>query len=149
MKILAIDPGVHFCGWALFGCGERPLTRCGYTDVANAIYLSEYAGMDHTVVVERPQADGRPARLRDLLDLAVVAGQLAGSVGRLVTPRQWKGNVPKAVCHARLFGRIPQATIDACIPSVLKSKRHNVYDAVALGLWALEHPQASNPARGE
>jgi len=35
-----------------------------------------------------------------------------------------------------LFKKIPKEAIDAFILNVPPSKRHNVYDAVALGLWA-------------
>jgi len=94
-------------------------------------------------VVEIPQHDARSRRVRlaDLLELSAVAGALACRFdARGVTPSEWKGNAPKEVTAARAVNALTWAEVaktELDLADVPASLRHNVWDAIAIGLWAL------------
>lgn len=103
MRTIAIDPGVDRCAWALALDGQ--VVGCGVGDVRDVP-----RGCD-CVVVELPVVYG-PGKSRtppeDLVRLAFAAGRQAqaalrenGATLELVTPEQWKGQVPKAVVWER------------------------------------------------
>lgn len=107
--------------------------------MAQAI-AAEVALCGSDLVIEVPQVypggrgKGNP---NDLIDLSCVAGGVMALAGGRVTyylPAQWKGQVPKEICHARMFEAltdVEKTAIKLCRPAGLM---HNVYDAVALGL---------------
>jgi hypothetical protein len=70
--------------------------------------------------------------------LQLKVGELKGrfeAVGcrvELVQPRTWKHQVPKHIHHARASKVLTDAERE-----LMASKRHDVWDAVALGLWKL------------
>jgi hypothetical protein len=75
----------------------------------------------------------------DLIQLAGVVGVFAQAFRATthfgVKPREWKGQVPKDVHHARLVKTLtPEelAMVEAAAPPSL---RHNVLDAVGIGQW--------------
>lgn len=138
--LLAIDPGQH-AGWALFA--DTRLAACGLGSP-----LAEHV---RRVVIELPQVYPRhPVPPNDLITLAFLAGRYAGaSAGEVftVSPHQWKGNLPKDVCAARVRARLSpeeRAVVDAV--DVPEKQRHNVLDAVGIGLFALNRngPGPSN-----
>lgn len=105
-----------------------------------AAVASQVPLCDCDLVIEVPQVypagrgKGNP---NDLIDLSCVAGSCMGLAGGAVTyylPAQWKGQVPKDICHARAMAALTdteKCSIVLCRPAGLM---HNVYDAVALGL---------------
>jgi hypothetical protein len=148
--LIAVDPGLHHCGVSVWKDGRlvdallvtntvqmagplnaQPMAQA----VAAAVALTS-----SDLVIEVPQVypfgrgKGNP---NDLIDLAAVAGGVMALAGGAVTyylPAQWKGQVPKEICHARAMARltdVEKASIQLCRPAGLM---HNVYDAVALGL---------------
>lgn len=165
--ILAIDPGVRLkCAWALLG-QDGALDAHGFGRYGDCLALTGRKITD--VVVEKPEYQGARtlyARDQDLIDLswegALLAGALAGQHNatlRVLTPTQWKGQVPKPAHHLRLWEKLTLAermlvggaltgqTITAAARkgALDRWKRsgasyypksfalHNVLDAVALG----------------
>ena len=98
---LAIDPGANECAYAEFDGAE--LTNAGVT--------TPDSGPDFFIAVvwEIPQGDGRSITVDDAVRVAAAGAELAGrcvsSAGKIerFTPRQWKGSLPKAVCHLRMW----------------------------------------------
>ncbi len=130
--LVAIDPGKS-TGIAIFSdrelvhviaCdGDAPPTR----------------GEVDEIVCEIPHTGEGRATKGDIIKLAVRAGMAIGSfrcVGaptlRLVTPNDWKGNLPKAVSHKRIRAKLTEAEI-----ALLRGLPHDSWDAVGIGLWAL------------
>jgi hypothetical protein len=164
-RLLSIDPGISptsGTGWALFhqsGSSSelrvaglaRPsdgelVVRCrgiveqvirGIGDIVlNALVL------EHMVVYPLPRMKGDP---NDLLALAVLEGVFLGlpvptSGVHLLPARAWKGQVPKEVIRDRIEAALAQPereVLKGALAGVNGSVRHNVYDAVGLGLYAL------------
>jgi hypothetical protein len=141
-RVVYIDPGVHRCAVALFEGGAlravywRPTTApaCVFNAVARA-------------VVELPKVrPGSRVRTDDLIALAAAGGRVAGNLPVMyISPESWKGQVP-CTCtaknrpedcthHRRMAAALTPAErkiVDEC--GVIKSKLHNVYDAVTMGL---------------
>jgi hypothetical protein len=157
---VAIDPGKHACGVAVFIGGTLrgayyPQTRGGPTRVgiwvgtgtAVLLALKEagYPAGKLGLVCEVPKArESRTDAADDLLDLTGVLGVIAPHFNSILwdpRPEEWKGQVPKEVCHRRLEGYLTSAEKfcrDQTLNSVSKSLRHNALDAIALGVEYLK-----------
>jgi hypothetical protein len=131
--LLAIDPGEH-TGWAVFDV-IGVLIGCGLGD--------PHVERAARVVIELPQVyPQQQVPPNDLIALAFLAGRYASKAGdgaeiSTILPHQWKGNMPKDVCAARVrFKLAPEekAVVDAI--SVPKGQKHNVMDAIGIGLFA-------------
>ena len=147
-SLLAIDPASldakkNLTGWAWFYNGS--LARCA--DTRNVLgFGSNFIGTTFDrVVVEMPvyYPQNNKADVNDLLRLAFAAGALSHVVAcktavELVPPREWKGTVKKEVMNNRVFYRLCEIEQDVVTKSCpTKVKRHNVLDAVGIGLHAL------------
>jgi hypothetical protein len=129
---LAIDPGTH-TGWACFV--ENKLETCGL----GAPLLDV-----RRIVIEIPQVyPAHPVPPNDLVTLAFLAGRYVGGarVGAevyTVFPHQWKGNLSKEACAARVRFRLSaeekKVVDDLRVPA---KQLHNVMDAIGIGLFAL------------
>lgn len=137
---LAIDPGID-TGWALF-MPSKALVRCGLGAPPTTPVLS--------VVIEKPQvyrareSKGDP---NNLITLAIQVGryverfEVLGAKVTLHLPNEWKGQLPKGVMSGRTLKGLSlaeQAVVNHCLQPIAPSKRHNVMDAVALGVWAFK-----------
>lgn len=135
--LLAIDPGA-FTGWAFFR--EDNLVACGLVTPSNWDMLTDnkmFAGCG--VLIEEPtlypHSKARPA---DVMALQLKVGELKGrfeAVGclvELVQPRTWKHQVPKPVHNMRTFKALSDDE-----RRLAEGKRHDVLDAIGLGLWKL------------
>lgn len=135
--LVAVDPGVHECGAALFV--DRELRQALLVPATDAPLRILQAGAVQCVC-EKPQVYyGRgKGRAADLVDLSIAAGRMTALYPtQYVLPAQWKGQVPKDVHHARVrkaLDRQEIITLDLALAPVPEGKRHNVLDAVALGL---------------
>lgn len=151
-RLISFDPAVHHVGWAAFDAGK--LARCGLENgkpLGAALERRFRAGTGGwqglRVIVEVPQVyqqrnwRGDP---NDLIEVALVAGRVAQSFGadgpeaELIRPHAWKGNAPKEVMLKRIVNRLDdaeQAVLHTA--KVPGSLRHNVIDAIGIGLWAL------------
>lgn len=138
---LAIDPGVD-TGWSLWRSREE-LVACGCSDPRIKV-----TGKITHMLLEMPMVyrarlmKGNP---NNIVTLALQCGRYAehfesrGAHLAMVHPHDWKGNLPKDIHHARIWGELSPsqlATASKCGDLVPASKRHNMMDALALGLWA-------------
>lgn len=166
---VAIDPGLRGCGVAVFQ-GEI-LVWAGYVKSPNKIdrgpkawlemaieVESELRGlapglfddggtMTAALVVEVPQVyrgaqqKGDPDDLLQLVGVeAWVAGLLRATRVVGYRPREWGGQTPKNIKNARVEGELEdeeKARIQKCPASL----RHNVLDAIAIGLFQIRRFQ--------
>lgn len=110
----------------------------------NSRMLAEMRPIDGRAYIEFPQymagsiAGRTAAQKGDTLKLAYLCGLYAQSLRRrkcsvtLVTPMEWKGQLPKDVVVSRVRRELGE---ELCM--TLKIKSH-AWDAVGLGLWALQ-----------
>ncbi len=143
--VIGIDPGKR-SGWALFDRGNA-LVAAG--TMPEREILDSPPGAERydvpfgLVVIELPVIyPTRKTPPADLIDLAVLVGDLrgfyyrAGVEVRLVTPRNWKGTVPKPIHNKRTLAALtPEER--ALLPKRPRARDydHNMLDAVGLGLW--------------
>lgn len=159
--MLAVDPGVC-SGWAVFD-GEV-LTSCGVSDGTSggpkALRLDR-------LVVEDQVVDRRTPNPASIVKLAQNAGawdvigrtRYGASTAEWVRPERWKGQMAKAPCHRAIWRRLevieqhavaeatntPMALLFAALfdggsvprACLAASRRHNLLDAVGIGLWAV------------
>lgn len=154
--LVSIDPGLRHCGVAVFSdSGElqktylirnKEKTERGpkvWKSMAQEVRLG-VPGTFSTLVIEVPQvysarfAKGNPA---DLIELAGVDGALSICLpadevfGYL--PRVWKGQVPKDIHNQRIEKTLTSAE-RTCVIELSATLRHNVWDAVGIGLYHLK-----------
>lgn len=166
--ILCIDPGLRDLGAALFDGAElrraglvRSMERTArgpkaWRAMADAVeaWLGHDAQGVVELVCEVPQvyagakAVGDPA---DLLELAGVDGAICGVLQPVelvgLLPRAWKGNVDPDVLTARVEAALTlreHGRIAVCP----RSLRHNVLDAVGIGLHRARRLHAPKIFRG-
>lgn len=141
---MGIDPG-NDTGWAILGdvgqlvsagLGNPPITFCGL------------------VIIEKPQIyQGRDsvADPNNILTLAIGVGRYAerfesrGCRIEFMLPHVWKGTVDPDVMTRRIGASLSASdsqTLNACLVSVAKGKRHNVIDAVGIAKWSLTRARA-------
>lgn len=158
--ILAIDPGIRHFGAALFGgVGQMTLHRAALirnpvkegNDLAVAFAACEalirwlgertvIAGI-HTVVVEIPRVYPAARQKGDQNDLIALSGVAYALSCALVAaekrvryfPREWKGTIDGDTMIGRIEARLTAAE-HAAIEACPKSLRHNVVDAIGIGL---------------
>lgn len=134
--ILCVDPGKHECGIAVFA-GQR-LMRAAL--VKTAWGPATPSGVCSRAYVEKMQVYSRGRKKvdpDDLIEVSNAGGRVAANCAEVILqqPREWKGQVPKKIMHERMWGILSPAEAAvlkalACPPG----KRHNVYDAVCIGL---------------
>jgi hypothetical protein len=147
MYTFAIDPGKHKSGWAVFNDERAFYGDAGHDDnaiVRNLIGMHIASGK--RLVIEMPQTyDGRAAKgdANDLLAVAFEVGRFvevascACDKTLIVKPSEWKGQMKKAVSHARAKETLTAAEL-AKVPFMARSRAHNMWDAIAICLWAVE-----------
>jgi hypothetical protein len=137
--LLAIDPG-KCAGWALFWTGW--LWQCGTTNVAQDILpwnVITEAVCELPQVYRAAQSKGDP---NDLIKVAVGVGRWQERAEsrnipwKTYLPNEWKGQAPKDVHHNRAMRQLSEEE-SRRIPDMAVSLRHNMMDAVALGLFHL------------
>jgi Holliday junction resolvasome RuvABC endonuclease subunit len=157
MKLLAIDPAIRAVGWALFI--NNYLHNCGvilqYKGKENLIHsiLEAYQQIlilekPDFLVIEKPHISiNRAADPNDLIKVALVTGICLSLCPHyahriwLPTPQEWKGNTPKLITYHRTvekFNKHERFIVEEDLKNIPKSLHHNAYDAIALGLKALE-----------
>jgi len=144
--VVAIDPGkemLGLSGWTI----ERRLIWAGWVPVGDAPLPKEGA----RIIMERPRArspEATPGGVRGyqaLIDIAVEGALYAGRAGgafETVFPDEWKGSTSKTATEEYVVERrckqilSPEELRRVVLPKA-KTKHHNVWDAVGLGLVAL------------
>lgn len=144
MRSIAIDPGVcagraDFDGQNLESCQVLP-NREAWTRI--------HFPRGSKVYIEKPQVYPEdPVPPNDLITLALMVGKLAweaeqdGCYVQLPTPHAWKGTVKKHIHNARVLKALTErerVMVLGVITKLPKAYRHNVIDAVGIGLWALQ-----------
>jgi hypothetical protein len=134
--LLAIDSGKNL-GWALF-LPTGQLHSCGLRTLP-----SELPALTR-IIIERPHAGRTRARARDILTLAIRAGE-AGGVLRYLTgvepeyiePQRWKGQLPKKRCNAIVEAKLSEQEKRLLNNIKPVSAKHNVLDAIGIGLFSV------------
>lgn len=134
--LISIDPG-QCTGWARWDHGR--LSSCG-------IRTSEVLSVYGHLVIEKPQvyratrSKGDP---NDLIELAILVGRYVerctGEV-TLVSPAEWKGQVTKHIHAHRIIDALSLDELHVMQNAeqiTPKGDRHNMIDAIGLGLWKL------------
>lgn len=157
--IISLDPGLHKVALAFWGLNYQLVHAClvehehekgtervqKWADMAYWVDLciAQYNKGDIALVCEIPQVYSGPRDEdpNDLIDLAGVVGAVAanivlGSIEWSPTPREWKGQLPKAITKKRVDAKLGDHE-KAAIAWPIKSLCHNVYDAIHLGMTYL------------
>lgn len=145
--LLAIDPGAD-TGWAVYDSARR-LHACGLSPLVAPPTPSP--GM--RVVIECEELRGRREKNpNSILLMARNAGEWGGRLGvggtcvEYIRVDTWKGSTSKKIDHARTWARLDdfeKAIVDAYFKGakgrngLAPSRRHNVLDALGIGLWAV------------
>jgi hypothetical protein len=143
--LISIDPGKDRFAWAAFE--NDKLVRCDlFTAWSAGIERMSSLKGDVLVFIELPQVynqrhwKGDP---NDLIGVALTVGGLKFAARtarevRLVLPHEWKGNVPKAVMLKRIESKLDDDEKEVLAQAAIaKGHRHDVVDAIGIGLWAL------------
>jgi hypothetical protein len=163
--LLAVDPGIDRCGLAAFvgdrlvWAGHEGMPQKASVDALNRVHatvahvraaLTSAGFVLETsfdeVAIEWPQVymPGKSkGDARNLLLLAAIDGALAYATSaklRAVRPDEWKGQLPDTVVQGRVSARLDleeAKVLAAAFERVPEGRRHNVTDAVGIGLWTL------------
>lgn len=152
-----IDPGLRHCGVAI---GEEApykylhhaaLVRGAETGrgaeawrfMADSLHrwlLGSWAVSALHIEIPRiyPRSDQRKGDLNDLIEVAGVAGAIAGRFNLPTTwyyPADWKGQVPKKVMTERIRKKLSAAELENVIS--VGAKDHNTLDAVGIFLHSV------------
>jgi hypothetical protein len=148
--ILSIDPGKKHIGWALFTVSGA---FCDAGLARGASLEEQMSQMPERDIITRvvgevmthyPTARARDAKANDLLDLQFRMGYIAGCYHATFygyRTAEWKGQLPKEVCKQRILRRLAgsdEELLTHLLTLVPPSLRHNVYDAVGIGLHHLK-----------
>ncbi len=145
MRCLAIDPGSS-SGWALYE--NRLLVACGACRPHEVwIRAGGPVVWVERVYYEKPvYHPGSPVNPQNLITLADNAGEArgafvsAGAKVDFVFSDDWKGQLPKKVCHARSWAVLTEperSVVGACGRGLSSKPLLDMLDAVALGQHAL------------
>lgn len=148
--LVPIDPGKLACAAAVFSpyLGGHTLRAVYYGLDPKALerlvdaHRCQHPACPAECVLEVPQVYSRSTSKgdpNDLVAIAVEGGRMCSPYRTTyVKPAAWKGQVPKHIHHMRIR-KILSGEEAAIIDSypILASKRHNLLDAVGLGLRTL------------
>lgn len=126
----SVDPGVSYYAAAYWR--DKELSFVGLLPI-------EDKGMARLplCVIEKPQVyKATRVRNRDIEDLLFAAGRIAERHDSYVAylPSQWKGQLPKAVHHARILSELTEHE-KTCLEGFTKTERGHIVDAIGLGLY--------------
>ncbi len=132
--LLAVDPGTHHLGIAVFQGTELLLA---YLERGRPKLLDIPITK---IIIEIPQVYARTASKtdpKDLIRVAYAAGRATVLAPHaevwLVHPRAWKGNEKKHITEQRVLDRLTPSEL-ARIQMPPRSLANNVFDAIGLGL---------------
>jgi hypothetical protein len=136
--LLALDPGAHG-GWAIYWDGQL-------RDAGLFRWPQERPVRPEGAFVVCEQPSHAAVDVRDVIQLSIRVGRIVewyycqGVKVDLVEPGQWKGSTPKEIHHQRVARALrprERERAEALALRVAASYRHNVWDAIGLGLWWL------------
>lgn len=161
MNVLAIDPGKHHAGCAVFVEGRLFSARTIKSSSKNAALSCREIGSEvkrdvsgitlDKVTCELPNVRARQRQKGDPNDLlylmltnGAVLSRVVAEAYELVEVNRWKGSVPKEVMKGRItgdWGNTPAPNPPKLDPDELRvlghRPSHNTIDAVGIGLWTL------------
>lgn len=151
IDLVAVDPGKNMLGLSFWDRGVLRWAGWSPVDAAPLPNVRSNAREAVRVIFERPRArrpedtPGGTAGYQALIDITFAGALYAGRVGALVAtvyPDEWKGGTSKAatkvyVVEQRVKGILSPEEWERIEWPSANSKRHNVADAVGLGLFAL------------
>lgn len=141
-RFFTVDPGKWGIGYAIWGMGVLE-----YADFYRGTRYS-MAQLIRTYsptfgVIEKPMVyplgtRGAGDDPNDLIEVALTVGAVMSVAESTITayPRDWKGTVPKEIHNKRVLAALTDKD-KALIERVPSGLRHNVIDAIGLGLWTL------------
>lgn len=154
--LLAIDPGVTTAGAALFD-NRGTLVSAWLVqsaallntakEIKKGLFERSEGMIGHLeLAIEVPQiyvGSKQKGRQADLVNVSIVAGMTIGILspsGRveIYPPARWKGQTPKEVIEARVRERLSAKELATVETPLAKSKLHNIFDAVGIGLFFLK-----------
>lgn len=105
-----------------------------------------YSSEPRVLVIERPIIyPGSPIRYSSITDLSILTGIFIAifNPGQLLAPcpAEWKGNKKKEITEAeiiKLADNYSLQNIKRDMESIAIHKRHNAYDAIGLGIYAIK-----------
>jgi hypothetical protein len=145
---VGIDPGKNL-GVALFKNGQLKTVNV-FDEKTFIVWLLSDSG-DRSVhcIVEMPQvyraahSKGDPNHLMPLAKqcgMVQLRAAMIGAVYQEAYPREWKGQLTKAACHARIKTRLTSDELLVAewnTRNMTKDEVHNAWDAIGIGLWGL------------
>lgn len=153
-SFISIDPGCDATGVALWDDAKLVSADLIESEKSGAYFVRDWRDIAIGVrrfirttaclvaVIEFPVIYESRAKSKadpnDLLKLAGLVGAITQSLSlicpvKLVTPVQWKGQRPKSVIENRCLVELNNVE-KSFVPKLAKSKQHNVWDAVGIGL---------------
>ena len=169
MRLLAVDPGIRGCGVAMFRkeCGLGVLEKAAYLfneypkgngprEAARlAELVSTWAGFSVEVLaLEYPRvypSRNQKGDQNDLLPLAGIVCAVAAFFPRAQVlryfPRDWKGTADPDVMIERIISKVTPEERTRVVPCP-EHLMHNVWDAVGIGLFAVDRLTTTTVRRG-
>jgi len=153
MSHLSIDPGTKEMGWALWEDNE--LQICGLargTNWVESVLALPRFTIEKLTIEDQQIYRHSPVNAHSLLAVARVVGAVVAHYGFpkfvLVPPAQWKGQLPKDVCGRRTLSKLTEQELHQVeVAPCPASLRHNLMDAVGIGLWANGRRKLHNRGR--
>lgn len=156
MTFISVDPGVRGCGVAVFSGDllrafyvKNPIEKgddyAAAANMASAVLNSVLHDAATTAIIECPMVYSGAKQRGAQSDIVAVAGVSYSIAARLsaigvdcfrVLPYQWKGQVPKEIMLRRIESTLMPTELTV-IQKTPKSVRHNVIDAIGIGLHYL------------
>jgi hypothetical protein len=178
MILVSLDPGTKHCGVAVFQNTELYTAALVKTQGGSAARLDVVDSMGKAVqgyvnwhlqqlqlrptnkervlfVSEFPQFyqdKGSKIDADDLMMLASVVGSVRNGLDAVTEtyaylPREWKGQVPKKIHNRRVEAALRVVESER-VAWPLKSMKHNVLDAIGIGLFQLARMNLRHKTRG-
>jgi hypothetical protein len=151
--ILCLDPGAKKAGVALFEDGGKLMTAWlvegkDWRETADNVVRRMPVNSINVrgIVIEKMQIyDSTPlAHANDCIILSLMAGRVTGLFSGFVGdstfeyfPHQWKGQVPKEIHQVRIREKLTAAETKRVQLPKARSKQHDVWDAIGIGLYHL------------
>jgi hypothetical protein len=158
--ILSIDPGLEYFavatwdknGWlelanfyeTQWNPGGPPGKAMRTAAMFDGIFERELRNECERVVIEcpviYPKSKAPPQDIMHLYGAVIAIAQVCNQYFvrvDFVEPRAWKGNVPKEIFGKRIVSKLlPKELKAAQLDKFPKTKRHDVVDAIGIGLWS-------------